>query len=658
MNTTKKSSLENSPYQNARTSLSEPKPRRSRSSSSKSMSSTRSARSSSASEVYGSANKPSTRSKGTSSRRSSERSGEHVSSRGPRRSTYSSSLPMDTKPPRRSPRIRSSSEASEPTRTLAEDAEILRRFKSLMQQSSDNSNAPVVSDPYPSYQVDEMGTVIHQKGANRPKAEVKVVVRRKRPLVNEGEEYENEDYSAETMPNDSEYLAEENQAEPQNVEQEAHAIDDNLLKAASLAFDQDNDHQPSKSRTRRSTKASTSVKKSKALEQESYADQDLALADENANVEQLTADEQEMALVKETKATTKHKAKSTRSTKTTAKSKAKTSAKSTQIDDEHTTDADSASANTDASVSDSKGESTSVSTSVSTSTADLSGVDDNLLRAAAIVFAQDPVMGVSKEQSLALGITANVADAILQEQTPGKKKKKKNKLTPAQKAEAEAAAAAAAAQEAAAIVALSKRFSGRKISQAESSLKAIANTLYEEPKSSKSYQATTNKGASNKSATQALLNKLAKTQAQLEKDDILPDSFDLDESQDLDDSQFAKAGTEESDINNSLSNLPYSSKSVTDIDNEFEDDDQILAPQTVKAAPKKTAKSSTTKSKEKTTVVETKSTILNGANDTAITIEVKRRTSKVSSSNSDETKSTSSKKTTTAKSSSRAKSKA
>lgn len=646
MNTTKKSSLENSPYQNARTSLSEPKPRRSRSSSSKSMSSTRSARSSSASEVYGSANKPSTRSKGTSSRRSSERSGEHVSSRGPRRSTYSSSLPMDTKPPRRSPRIRSSSEASEPTRTLAEDAEILRRFKSLMQQSNDNSNAPVVSDHYPSYQVDEMGTVIHQKGANRPKAEVKVVVRRKRPLVNEGEEYENEDYSAETMPNDSEYLAEENQAEPQNVEQEAPAIDDNLLKAASLAFDQDNDHQPSKSRTRRSTKASTSVKKSQALEQESYADQDLALANESSNVEQLASDEQEMALVKETKATTKPKAKSTRST--TAKSKAKTSAKSTQIDDELTTDADSTSTST------SKDE----STSATTSTANLSGVDDNLLRAAAIVFAQDPVMGVSKEQSLALGITANVADAILQEQTPGKKKKKKNKLTPAQKAEAEAAAAAAAAQEAAAIVALSKRFSGRKISQAESSLKAIANTLDDDPKSSKSYQATTNKGASNKSATQALLNKLAKTQAQLEKDDILPDSFDLDESQDLDDSQFAKAGTEESDINNSLSNLPYSSKSVTDIDNEFEDDDQILAPQTVKAAPKKTAKSSTTKSKEKTTVVETKSTILNGANDTAITIEVKRRTSKVSSSNSDETKSTSSKKTTTAKSSSRAKSKA
>ena len=507
MNTNKKSSLENSPYQNARTSLSEPKPRRSRSSSSKSMSSTRSARSSSASEVYGSANKPSTRSKGTSSRRSSERSGEHVSSRGPRRSTYSSSLPMDTKPPRRSPRIRSSSEASEPTRTLAEDAEILRRFKSLMQQSSDNSNAPVVSDPYPSYQVDEMGTVIHQKGANRPKAEVKVVVRRKRPLVNEGEEYENEDYSAEAMPNDSEYLADENQADPQNVEQEAPAIDENLLKAASLAFDQDNDHQPSKSRTRRSTKTSTSVKKSQALEQESYADQDLALANESSNVEHLTADEQEMALVKETKATTKHKAKSTRSTKTTAKSKAKTSANSTQIDDEHTTDADSASANTDASVSDSKGE----STSVSTSTADLSGVDDNLLRAAAIVFAQDPVMGVSKEQSLALGITAHVADAILQEQTPGKKKKKKNKLTPAQKAEAEAAAAAAAAQEAAAIVALSKRFSGRKISQAESSLKAIANTLDDDPKSSKSYQATTNKGASNKSATQALLNKLAKT---------------------------------------------------------------------------------------------------------------------------------------------------
>lgn len=636
MNTTKKSSLENSPYQNARTSLSEPKPRRSRSSSSKSMSSTRSARSSSASEVYGSANKPSTRSKGTSSRRSSERSGEHVSSRGPRRSTYSSSLPMDTKPPRRSPRIRSSSEASEPTRTLAEDAEILRRFKSLMQQSSDNSNAPVVSDPYPSYQVDEMGTVIHQKGANRPKAEVKVVVRRKRPLVNEGEEYENEDYSAEAMPNDSEYLAEENQAAPQNVEQEAPAIDENLLQAASLAFDQDNDHQPSKSRTRRTTKASTSVKKSKALEQESYADQDLALTDENANVEQLASDEQEMALVKETKATTKPKAKSTHSTKTTAKS--------TQIDDELTTDADSTS----------KDE----STSATTSTADLSGVDDNLLRAAAIVFAQDPVMGVSKEQSLALGITAHVADAILQEQTPGKKKKKKNKLTPAQKAEAEAAAAAAAAQEAAAIVALSKRFSGRKISQAESSLKAIANTLDDEPKNSKSYQSTTNKGASNKSATQALLNKLAKTQAQLEKDDILPDSFDLDESQDLDDSQFAKAGTEESDINNSLSNLPYSSKSVTDIDNEFEDDDQILAPQTVKAAPKKTAKSSTTKSKEKTTVVETKSTILNGANDTAITIEVKRRTSKVSSSNSDETKSTSSKNTTTAKSSSRAKSKA
>lgn len=634
MNTTKKSSLENSPYQNARTSLSEPKPRRSRSSSSKSMSSTRSARSSSASEVYGSANKPSTRSKGTSSRRSSERSGEHVSSRGPRRSTYSSSLPMDTKPPRRSPRIRSSSEASEPTRTLAEDAEILRRFKSLMQQSSDNSNAPVVSDPYPSYQVDEMGTVIHQKGANRPKAEVKVVVRRKRPLVNEGEEYENEDYSAEAMPNDSEYLAEENQAAPQNVEQEAPAIDESLLKAASLAFDQDNDHQPSKSRTRRSTKASTSVNKSKALEQESYADQDLALTDESANVEQLASDEQEMALVKETKATTKPK----------AKSKAKTSSKSTQIDDELTTDADSTS----------KDE----STSATTSTADLSGVDDNLLRAAAIVFAQDPVMGVSKEQSLALGITAHVADAILQEQTPGKKKKKKNKLTPAQKAEAEAAAAAAAAQEAAAIVALSKRFSGRKISQAESSLKAIANTLEDEPKSSKSYQATTNKGASNKSATQALLNKLAKTQAQLEKDDILPDSFDLDESQDLDDNQFAKAGTEESNINNSLSNLPYSSKSVTDIDNEFEDDDQILAPQTVKAAPKKTAKGSTTKSKEKTTVVETKSTILNGANDTAITIEVKRRTSKVSSSNSDETKSTSSKKTTNAKSSSRAKSKA
>lgn len=646
MNTTKKSSLENSPYQNARTSLSEPKPRRSRSSSSKSMSSTRSARSSSASEVYGSANKPSTRSKGTSSRRSSERSGEHVSSRGPRRSTYSSSLPMDTKPPRRSPRIRSSSEASEPTRTLAEDAEILRRFKSLMQQSSDNSNAPVVSDPYPSYQVDEMGTVIHQKGANRPKAEVKVVVRRKRPLVNEGEEYENEDYSAEAMPNDSEYLAEENQATPQNVEQEAPAIDESLLKAASLAFDQDHDHQPSKSRTRRSTKASTSVNKSKALEQESYADQDLALTDESANVEQLAADEQEIALVKETKATTKPKAKSTRSTNTTAKSKAKTSSKSTQIDDELTTDADITSTSKDE------------STSATTSTADLSGVDDNLLRAAAIVFAQDPVMGVSKEQSLALGITAHVADAILQEQTPGKKKKKKNKLTPAQKAEAEAAAAAAAAQEAAAIVALSKRFSGRKISQAESSLKAIANTLDEEPKSSKSYQAAANKGTSNKSATQALLNKLAKTQAQLEKDDILPDSFDLDESQDLDDNQFAKAGTEESNINNSLSNLPYSSKSVTDIDNEFEDDDQILAPQTVKAAPKKTAKGSTTKSKEKTTVVETKSTILNGANDTAITIEVKRRTSKVSSSNSDETKSTSSKKTTTAKSSSRAKSKA
>lgn len=655
MNTTKKSSLENSPYQNARTSLSEPKPRRSRSSSSKSMSSTRSARSSSASEVYGSANKPSTRSKGTSSRRSSERSGEHVNSRGPRRSTYSSSLPMDTKPPRRSPRIRSSSEASEPTRTLAEDAEILRRFKSLMQQSSDNSNAPVVSDPYPSYQVDEMGTVIHQKGANRPKAEVKVVVRRKRPLVNEGEEYENEDYSAEAMPNDSEYLAEENQADPQNVEQEASTIDDNLLKAASLAFDQDNDHQPSKSRTRRTTKASTSVKKSQALEQASYADQDLALANESANVEQLVSDEQEMTLVTETKATTKPKAKSTRSTKTTAKSKAKTSAKSTQIDDEPS----SAPASTSTSASDSTSDRDSASaTTTSTSTADLSGVDDNLLRAAAIVFAQDPVMGVSKEQSLALGITAHVADAILQEQTPGKKKKKKNKLTPAQKAEAEAAAAAAAAQEAAAIVALSKRFSGRKISQAESSLKAIANTLDEEPKSSKSYQAAANKGTSNKSATQALLNKLAKTQAQLEKDDILPDSFDLDESQDLDDSQFAKAGTEESDINNSLSNLPYSSKSVTDIDNEFEDDDQILAPQTVKAAPKKTAKSSTTKSKEKTTVVETKSTILNGANDTAITIEVKRRTSKVSSSSSDETKSTSSKKTTTAKSSSRAKSKA
>ena len=623
MNTTKKSSLENYPYQNARTSLSEPKPRRSRSSSSKSVSSTRSARSSSASEVYGSANKASTRSKGTSSRRSSERSGEHVSSRGPRRSTYIPSLPMDTKPPRRSPRIRSSSEDSEPTRTLAEDAEILRRFKSLMQQSSDNSNAPVVSDPYPSYQVDEMGTVIHQKGSNRPKAEVKVVVRRKRPLVNEGEEYENEDYSAEDMPNDSEYLAEETQAKPQNVEQEAPAIDENLLKAASLAFDQDNDAQPSKSRTRRSTKASTSAKKSQALEQEGYADQDLDLTDESSTVEQLAANAQEMALVQETKATTNPKAKSTRSTKTTAQSKAKTSAKSTQIDDELTTDADSA------------------STSVSTSSADLSGVDDNLLRAAAIVFAQDPVMGVSKEQSLALGITANVADAILQEQTPGKKKKKKNKLTPAQKAEAEAAAAAAAAQEAAAIVALSKRFSGRKISQAESSLKAIANTLNDEPKSSKSYRATTNKGASNKSATQALLNKLAKTQAQLEKDDILPDSFDLDESQDLDDSQFAKAGTEETDINNSLSNLPYSSKSVTDIDNEFEDDEQILAPQTVKAAHKKTAKSSTTKSKEKTTVVETKSTILNGANDTAITIEVKRRTSKVSSSNSDETKSTS-----------------
>lgn len=655
MNTTKKSSLENSPYQNARTSLSEPKPRRSRSSSSKSMSSTRSARSSSASEVYGSANKPSTRSKGTSSRRSSERSGEHVSSRGPRRSTYSSSLPMDTKPPRRSPRIRSSSEASEPTRTLAEDAEILRRFKSLMQQSSDNSNAPVVSDPYPSYQVDEMGTVIHQKGANRPKAEVKVVVRRKRPLVNEGEEYENEDYSADAMPNDSEYLAEENQADPQNVEQEAPAIDENLLKAASLAFDQDNDHQPSKSRTRRSTKASTSVKKSQALGQEGYADQDLALTDENANAEQLVSDEQEMALVKETKATTKPKAKSTRSTKTTAKSKAQTSAKSTQIDDEPS----STPASTSTSASDSTSDRDSASaTTTSTSTADLSGVDDNLLRAAAIVFAQDPVMGVSKEQSLALGITAHVADAILQEQTPGKKKKKKNKLTPAQKAEAEAAAAAAAAQEAAAIVALSKRFSGRKISQAESSLKAIANTLDEEPKSSKSYQAAANKGTNNKSATQALLNKLAKTQAQLEKDDILPDSFDLDESQDLDDSQFAKAGTEESDINNSLSNLPYSSKSVTDIDSEFEDDDQILAPQTVKAAPKKTAKSSTTKSKEKTTVVETKSTILNGANDTAITIEVKRRTSKVSSSSSDETKSTSSKKTTTAKTSSRAKSKA
>lgn len=654
MNTTKKSSLENSPYQNARTSLSEPKPRRSRSSSSKSMSSTRSARSSSASEVYGSANKPSTRSKGTSSRRSSERSGEHVSSRGPRRSTYSSSLPMDTKPPRRSPRIRSSSEASEPTRTLAEDAEILRRFKSLMQQSSDNSNAPVVSDPYPSYQVDEMGTVIHQKGANRPKAEVKVVVRRKRPLVNEGEEYENEDYSAEAMPNDSEYLAEENQAESQNVEQETPAIDGNLLKAASLAFDQDNDHQPSKSRTRRTTKASTSVKKSQALGQEGYADQDLALANESANAEQLASDDQEMALVKETKATTKPKAKSTSSTKTTAKSKATTSAKSTQIDDEPS----SAPASTNTSASDSTSDRDSASATTSTSTADLSGVDDNLLRAAAIVFAQDPVMGVSKEQSLALGITAHVADAILQEQTPGKKKKKKNKLTPAQKAEAEAAAAAAAAQEAAAIVALSKRFSGRKISQAESSLKAIANTLDEEPKSSKSYQAAANKGTSNKSATQALLNKLAKTQAQLEKDDILPDSFDLDESQDLDDSQFAKAGTEESDINNSLSNLPYSSKSVTDIDNEFEDDDQILAPQTVKAAPKKTAKSSTTKSKEKTTVVETKSTILNGANDTAITIEVKRRTSKVSSSSSDETKSTSSKKTTTAKSSSRAKSKA
>ena len=543
MNTTKKSSLDNSPYQNARTSPLEPKARKMRSTTTKGP---RAARSSSDTDPYSAAPKAKERRKSTGT--AAPYVYGQVSNKGERKnSTYENKRPNAKA---------SRPKAAEPERSVAEDAEILRRFKSLMQQGADK---PVVSDPYPSYQVDEMGNVIHQKGSSRPKAEVKVVVRRKRPLINEPQD--------EVLNQDP--LKEIEEAAPTPL-----AVEDNILKAAAQIFTPSPEQEGAKTDNPKAKKRTTKKEPDPVVE---VQNQDIA---------------------------------------------------------------------------------------------------DNLLRAAAIVFAQDPVMGVSKEQSLALGITSNVANAILQEQNPNKKKKR-NKPTAAQKAEAEAAAAAAAAAEAAAIVALSKRFSNRNISQAESSLALTKNNyqavavdpiegdeLEEGAKRYHSRYERLNLGQN--SSTQELLNKLARTQAQLEKDDTLPDNFELDYEDQVPSkkrrrttkiaetkspakrprSRKDRTMVAESD---GLSATPVKRTRARKENTEVAESNSLSTPSVKRTSARKenavvaegeslsttpvkrtrTSKKSTTKADiaapEVKTIVETKSTILSGANDTAITIKVKRR---------------------------------
>lgn len=658
----KKSSSDNSPYQNARTSLSEPKSRKTRTSAPRSGSSTRGTRSSSANEIYGSTSKPSSRGSSASSRRSADQ-GSSKESRRPYRSTQAA----DSKPSRKSPRPK----ASESSRSIAEDAEILRRFKSLMQQGNDNTNTPVASDPYPSYQIDELGNVIHQKGTSRPKSEVKVVVRRKRPLNSEDEELE--------LENQAKLLDE-------SPDQEYIDSDDELVESAQNTNPEEPDHYQSelmpsndeqvdsqgKSRTR-------STKSSKLQSaQESFLEPK-SKRSKSANSTQELEDDDSNAL---------------------APGKRKRTSKAGNLEGEQ---AQLIETETSKSKSKKKGLAQEnseplVSDESDTKSNKTEALDDNLLRAAAIIFAQDPVMGVSKEQSLALGITDSVAESILQEKNLGNKKKK-NKLTPLQKAEAEAKAAAEAAAEAAAIVALSKQFSGRKVSQAERSLD-VARIKAEQQTNNlgsnsapmpNSYQATAPmnrapirpapKNPSAINSQTALLNKLERTRAQLEKDDILPDSFGLYKQEELDESNFTRASTVDVyEDSPQVSKHNYSAKSVAEVDKEFDYDDSTPIKVT-KRAPKSTVskasklksaatKSSTTKrttsksstskaselestatksttakrttsksasskvsetkstepqSQERLKEVETNSVILTGANDTTITIKVKRR---------------------------------
>ena len=68
-----------------------------------------------------------------------------------------------------------------PVKSREEEAAILQRFKTLMSQGSEPTGVVTQSTPlYNPYDVDEMGIQMHARGANRPKAEVKVTVRRKR----------------------------------------------------------------------------------------------------------------------------------------------------------------------------------------------------------------------------------------------------------------------------------------------------------------------------------------------------------------------------------------------------------------------------------------------------------------------------------------------
>lgn len=596
MNTTKKSSLDNSPYQNARTSPLEPKARKMRSSSAKGNSTARkgSARSESEHDPYSAAPKAKERRKSTSS--AAPYVYGQVPVKGERKSR--SSKGSSSESPYGAPESkRSSSKAKSshnkraplaPERSLAEDAEILRRFKSLMQKGSEN---PVTPEPYPTYQVDEMGNVIHKKGANRPKAEVKVVVRRKRTLINDADDNTSV-ASLDTLENTKEPSLESVGEEEQIAQSQAKSIDENLLRAAAMVFDQE-----------------------ASLSQNELTD---TLTDSTAL-----------------------------STKTPKKRATKAHAKKKTIDEQ------------------------SVATALAPTETPASEIDNNLLRAAAIVFAQDPVMGVSKEQSLALGITSHVANAILQEQNPTKKKKR-NKLTAVQKAEAEAQAAAAAAQEAAAIVALSKHFSTRNISQAESSL-AVAKSNYQavavDPilegegkdasESTNHYHSRSERlNISHNASTQALLNKLARTQAQLEKDDTLPDNFELDYQEPSEPEHIApvkatakhkskaksKAASEVSEsVLNPYANSPSgTNKAITkrkrarnsSVASDSKDNNKSTYDATYVNSKTVTAQTqSVVVSSAKgevdlpQSIVETKSTILSGANDTAITIKVKRRAS-------------------------------
>lgn len=68
-----------------------------------------------------------------------------------------------------------------PVRSIEEDAEILRRFKNLMEQGADQPNNSS-EGLYNPYDVDEMGLVMHSKTTRRNLSDVKILVRRKRTL--------------------------------------------------------------------------------------------------------------------------------------------------------------------------------------------------------------------------------------------------------------------------------------------------------------------------------------------------------------------------------------------------------------------------------------------------------------------------------------------